>query len=77
MMRYLQTELLRDCGINHFDEWAADFGEVKTDYDYNLLCSIKKQIMTLPQAPTSLRFLFKSSTQQVSSTVHKEIDIFI
>lgn len=47
MMRYLQTELLRDCGINHFDEWAADFGEVKTDYDYNLLCSIKKQIMTL------------------------------
>ena len=21
---------------NHFDEWAADFGEVKTDYDYHL-----------------------------------------
>ena len=30
--------------------------------------------MTFPQVPTSLRFLFKSSTQQVSSTVQKEID---
>lgn len=46
MMRYLQTDLLKECDINHFDEWAADFGEVKTDYDYNLLYSIKKQIMT-------------------------------
>ena len=46
MMRYLQADMLKDCGINHFDEWAADFGEVKTDYDYNLLCSTKKQIMT-------------------------------
>ena len=36
MMRYLQADMLKDCGINHFDEWAADFGEVKTDYDYNL-----------------------------------------
>lgn len=36
MMRYLQTDLLKECDINHFDEWAADFGEVKTDYDYNL-----------------------------------------
>ena len=31
MMRYLQAGMLKDCGINHFDEWAADFGEVKTD----------------------------------------------
>ncbi len=36
MMRYLQTDLLKECDINHFDEWAADFGEVKTDYDYYL-----------------------------------------
>lgn len=36
MMRYLQADMLKDCGINHFDEWAADFGEVKTDYDYHL-----------------------------------------
>ncbi len=36
MMRYLQADMLKDCGINHFDEWAADFGEIKTDYDYNL-----------------------------------------
>ena len=36
IMRYLQADMLKDCGINHFDEWAADFGEVKTDYDYNL-----------------------------------------
>ena len=36
MMRYLQADMLKDCNINHFDEWAADFGEVKTDYDYNL-----------------------------------------
>ena len=36
MMRYLQADMLKDCGINHFDEWAADFGEVKTDYEYYL-----------------------------------------
>ena len=36
MMRYLQTDLLRECGISHFDEWAADFGTVKTDYEYYL-----------------------------------------
>ncbi len=33
LMRYLQAGMLKDLGINHFDEWAADFGEVKTDYD--------------------------------------------
>ena len=42
MMRYLQADMLKDCGISYFDEWAADFGEVKTDYDYNLLCSAIK-----------------------------------
>ena len=36
LMRYLQAGMLKDLGINHFDEWAADFGEVKTDYDYYL-----------------------------------------
>ena len=39
MMRYLQTDLLRECGISHFDEWAADFGTVKTDYEHISLCS--------------------------------------
>lgn len=39
MMRYLQTDLLKECDINHFDEWAADFGEVKTDYEHISLCS--------------------------------------
>ena len=39
MMRYLQTALLKECDINHFDEWAADFGEVKTDYEHISLCS--------------------------------------
>lgn len=33
-MRYLQAETLKDLDINHFDEWAADFGEVVTDYEY-------------------------------------------
>ena len=36
---YLQADMLKDCGINHFDEWAADFGEVKTDYEHISLCS--------------------------------------
>ena len=36
LMRYLQAGMLKDLGINHFDEWAADFGEVKTDYEYYL-----------------------------------------
>ena len=39
MMRYLQADMLKDCNINHFDEWAADFGEVKTDYEHISLCS--------------------------------------
>ena len=39
MMRYLQTDLLKECDINHFDEWAADFGEVKIDYEHISLCS--------------------------------------
>lgn len=42
MMRYLQTDLLRECGISHFDEWAADFGTVKTDYEHISLCSANK-----------------------------------
>ena len=39
LMRYLQAGMLKDLGINHFDEWAADFGEVKTDYEHISLCS--------------------------------------
>lgn len=46
MMRYLQAELLRDCGINHFDEWAADFGEVKTDYELKPESDGKYQLKT-------------------------------
>ena len=33
VMRYLQADLLKDVGIQHFDEWAADFGEVVTDFE--------------------------------------------
>ena len=49
MMRYLQADMLKDCGINHFDEWAADFGEVKTDYEHISLCS--KMIWGLKNKP--------------------------
>lgn len=28
MQRYLQPNILKEKGINHFDEWAANFGEV-------------------------------------------------
>ncbi len=28
MQRYLQPNTLKERGINHFDEWAANFGEV-------------------------------------------------
>lgn len=42
LMRYLQAGILQDVGINHFDEWAADFGEVKTDYEHISLCSANK-----------------------------------
>ena len=31
IMRYLQAGLLKDVGIQHFVEWAADFGQVTTD----------------------------------------------
>ena len=43
LMRYLQAGLLKDVGIQHFDEWAADFGEVVTDFEYILLCSENKR----------------------------------
>lgn len=46
MMRYLQTELLKECDINHFDEWAADFGEVKTDYELKPESDGKYQLKT-------------------------------
>ncbi len=46
MMRYLQTDLLKECDINHFDEWAADFGEVKTDYELKPESDGKYQLKT-------------------------------
>ena len=46
MMRYLQAGMLKDCGINHFDEWAADFGEVKTDYELKPESDGKYQLKT-------------------------------
>ena len=45
-MRYLQADLLKDCNINHFDEWAADFGEVKTDYELKPESDGKYQLKT-------------------------------
>ena len=33
VMRYLQSDLLKEVGIQHFDEWAADFGQVTTDFE--------------------------------------------
>ncbi len=42
LMRYLQADTLKDLGISHFDEWAADFGEVIRDYEYCLLCAAIK-----------------------------------
>ena len=45
LMRYLQAGLLKDVGIQHFDEWAADFGEVVTDFEYILSLS---QILCKP-----------------------------
>ena len=30
MMRYLQYDLLQSCGLEHFDSWAANFGETIT-----------------------------------------------
>ena len=46
MMRYLQTDLLKECDINHFDEWAADFGEVKTNYELKPESDGKYQLKT-------------------------------
>ena len=46
LMRYLQADTLKECGINHFDEWAADFGEVKTDYELKPESDGKYQLKT-------------------------------
>ncbi|MCM1525050.1 MAG: YodL domain-containing protein [Ruminococcus sp.] len=46
MMRYLQSDLLRECGIDHFDEWAADFGNVVTDYELKPESDGKYQLKT-------------------------------
>lgn len=46
LMRYLQADTLKDLGINHFDEWAADFGEVVTDYELKPESDGKYQLKT-------------------------------
>lgn len=46
MMRYLQASLLEQCNISHFDEWAADFGTVKTDYELKPESDGKYQLKT-------------------------------
>ena len=30
VMRYLQSDMLRSMGLQHFDSWAAQFGETVT-----------------------------------------------
>ena len=46
LMRYLQSDVLEDAGIKHFDEWAADFGEVKTDFELKPESDGKYQMKT-------------------------------
>lgn len=46
LMRYLQADTLKDMGIEHFDEWAADFGEVVTDYELKPESDGKYQLKT-------------------------------
>lgn len=46
LMRYLQADTLKDLGIEHFDEWAADFGEVVTDYELKPESDGKYQLKT-------------------------------
>ena len=41
LMHYLQAGLLKDVGIQHFDEWAADFGEVVTDFVIPTISAIR------------------------------------
>src|SRR5699024_11218227 len=33
MMRYLQYDLLKSSGLEHFDSWAANFGETTTSLE--------------------------------------------
>lgn len=33
MQRYLQPNILKERGINHFDEWAANFGEIASSLE--------------------------------------------
>lgn len=46
LMRYLQADTLKDLGISHFDEWAADFGEVIRDYELKPESDGKYQLKT-------------------------------
>lgn len=46
LMRYLQADTLKDLNINHFDEWAADFGEVTTDFELKPESDGKYQLKT-------------------------------
>lgn len=46
LMRYLQADTLKDLDLNHFDEWAADFGEVVTDYELKPESDGKYQLKT-------------------------------
>jgi len=39
MQRYLQPQLLKEYGIEHFDNWVHDFGETETKYEVDVLGS--------------------------------------
>lgn len=46
LMRYLQSDTLKEAGINHFDEWASDFGEIRTDFELKPESDGKYQLKT-------------------------------
>jgi len=49
--------MLNDLGIHHFDEWAADFGEIKTEYEYILLCAATEWQIMMEKSPIILSIL--------------------
>jgi N12 class adenine-specific DNA methylase len=69
MQRYLRPDLLADAGVEHFDAWAATFGQTVTEIEmaptgggnYRMATRFARFTILCPRTP---RLLFGSGPQR-------------
>lgn len=73
--RYLQADLLKEMGFNHFDEWASVFGEVTTDYELKPESDGKYQLKTRFSKFTNLPELMAMFKQSADIRTADTLDL--